>query len=94
MRRTKPRVMMFMAPIAMALMMGLAGCVAGYADGGPEWDGPVFVGGGYYGGDRGYHPQAFHAESGRHTAAAGSARGRASMGARAGGHAASGGHRK
>jgi len=96
MRRTKLSVKMLMAPIAMTLLMGFAGCVGGvgYVDAGPEWDGVVVVGGGH---DRGYdrgHPQAFRAEGGR-PAAVGSARGRASMGARAGGHAPSGGdHRK
>jgi hypothetical protein len=54
MRRTKPSVMMLMAPMAAILLMGLAGCVAGYVDAGPEWDGTVFVGGGYARGyDRG-----------------------------------------
>ena len=76
-----------------------------YGGGGPEWDG-VFVQGGYnergynHGGDyrggynRNNHAQAFHAEGG-HAAAAVSDRGRASMGARAGGgaHASSSGGR-
>jgi hypothetical protein len=88
MRRTKPSVRMLMAPMAMTLLMGLSGCVGGYGyvDEGPEWDGTVFVGGGYDRGyDRGFHPQAFHNEGGFRPAAVGSARGRASMGARAGG---------
>lgn len=93
MRRIKPSVMMLMAPVAMALLMGLAGCVADYGYGGdPEWDGTVFVGGGY-GHDRDYRGGAFHNEGGR-PAAQGSDRGRASMGGRAdsgGGHAPSGG---
>ena len=82
MRRTKPSVKMLLAPMAATLLMGLAGCVGGYVEAGPEWDGTVFVGGGYARGyDRG-HPQAFHAEGGRRPAAVVSARGRASMGAR------------
>jgi hypothetical protein len=93
MRRHKPSVMMLMAPMAMTLLMGMAGCVGGYVDEGPEWDGQVYVGGGYDGGhDRDYHPQAFHAEGGGRPADVGSARGRASMGARAGGGGGGGGH--
>jgi hypothetical protein len=98
MRRTKSSVRKLLAPMAMTLLMGLAGCVGGYGyvDEGPEWNGVVFVGGGP---DRGYgrdyHPQAFHNGGGR-PAAVVSARGKASMGARAGGggHARSGGDRK
>jgi len=98
MRRIKPNVRELIAPMAVTLLMGLAGCVGGYGyvDEGPEWNGVVVVGGGP---DRGYgrdyHPQAFHNEGGRPPAVA-SARGRASMGARAGGggHAASGGNRR
>jgi hypothetical protein len=88
--------MLFLALVAMTLMMGLAGCAVGfgYDDPGPEWDGAVvIVGGGGY--DRDYHNRAFRPEGGR-DAAAGSARGRASMGPRAGGggHASSGrGHK-
>jgi hypothetical protein len=91
MRRTRSRVKMLVAPLAVTLLMGLAGCVATVGDGGPEWGGPVLFGGGF---DRGYHAQAFHAERGGHPVNARSSRGRASMGARGGGHAASGGHRK
>lgn len=84
-----------MLPMAMTLLMGLAGCVGGYGgvDEGPEWNGVVVVGGGY---NHDYHPQAFHNGGGPRPAAVASARGRASMGARAGGggHAASGGGRK
>ncbi len=97
MSRIKPNARKLVAPMAMTLLMGLAGCVGGYGyvDGGPEWDGVVVVGGGYDRGyNRDYHPQAFHNEGGRPAAVA-SARGRASMGARAGGgHAASGGERR
>jgi hypothetical protein len=104
----KSIVMMMLTPMAVALLMGLAGCEVGVDGGpGPEWDGTVFVGGGYYdghggrrddghGGDgRDYHAQAFHAEGG-HPAAAASARGNASRGTRSGGggHASSGGGRK
>jgi hypothetical protein len=91
MRRTKPSVTMCLAPMAVALLMGLAGCVGEYGgDPGPEWDGGVAV---YGRGDGGYRGEAFRNEGGRHPASAGSARGRSSMGARAGGggHAPSGG---
>jgi hypothetical protein len=95
MRRSKPKARKLIAPLAMALLMGLAGCVGGdgYVDEGSEWNGVVFVGGGPDGGyNRDYHPQAFHNDGGRPAAVA-SARGRASMGASAngGGHASSGG---
>jgi hypothetical protein len=86
-----------MAPMAMTLLMGLAGCAVGYVDEGPEWDGVVVVGGGPDRGyDRDYHPQAFHNEGGPRPVAVGSARGRASLGARAGpgGHAPSRGDHK
>jgi hypothetical protein len=81
---------MLMAPMAMTLLMGLAGCVQVGGDVGPEWDGQLVVQGGY---DRDYHAEAFHAERGRQHVDVGSARGRASMGAPAGGggHAPSGG---
>jgi len=103
MSRTKSSVMMMaLASMTMVLLMGLAGCSQGYygevgpgwgapyGDAGPEWDGRVFVQGGY---DRDYHPQAFRAEGGGRPAVAGSDRGRASLGARTsgGGHAPSGG---
>jgi len=92
MRRTKPSVMVLMAPMAMTLLVGLAGCFPGYVDVGPEpeWDGQLFISGGN---DRDHHPQAFHAEDGHHPVDQGSARGRESMGARVGGggHAPSGG---
>jgi hypothetical protein len=94
MRRTKLSVMMLMAPMTAALLTGLAGCGGGYVDVGPEWDGTVYLGGGYDGRyERDHHPQAFRDEGGRHPAGAVSDRGRASMGARAagGGHASSGG---
>jgi hypothetical protein len=99
MRPTKPSVRMLIAPMAMTLLMGLSSCigVGGYVEEGPEWDGVVVVGGGHDRGyDRDYHPQAFRNEGGPHPAAAGSARGRASLGARAGGggHAPSGGGRR
>jgi hypothetical protein len=90
-RPTQPSVIWFVAPLAMTLAMALAGCAVGVGYDEPEWDGGVVVveGGGYGRGyDRDHHAQAFHPEAGR-GAAAGSARGRASMGARAGG----GGHR-
>jgi hypothetical protein len=96
MRRIKPNVRKLIASMAMTLSMGLAGCVGGYGyvDEGPEWNGAVVVGGGYDGGyNRGYHPQAFHNEGGRPAAAA-SARGRASMGARGGGGGHAGGGRR
>ena len=97
MRRTKTNVvMMLIIPMAMTLLMVLPGCAQsyggydgyGYAD--PEWDGQLYIQGGY---DRGYHNQAFRNEGGRHPVAVGSDRGRASMGSRAsgGGHAPSGG---
>lgn len=91
---------MLIAPMAMTLLMGLFGCVGGvgYVDvGPPEWDGVVVVGGGHDGGyDRDHHPQAFHNEGGPRPVAVGSARGRASLGARAGGggRAPSGGGRR
>jgi len=92
MRPTKPSVRMLIAPMAMTLLMGLSSCigVGGYVEEGPEWDGVVVVGGGYDRGhdgghDRDDHPQAFHNEGGARPAAVQSARGRASMGAHAGG---------
>ncbi len=90
MRRIKSWVMIL---ITLTLLMGLTGCVAGYDEAGPEWDGNIFFPGGN---DRDYHRDAFHAADGRHPVNMGSSRGRASMGAHAsgGGHAASGGHRK
>ena len=103
MSRIKSSVMMLsLAPMALALLVGLAGCSQGYygevgpewgtpyGDGGPEWEGQVYVQGGY---ERGYHPQAFRAGGGGRPAAVGSDRGRASLGARAtgAGHAPSGG---
>jgi hypothetical protein len=95
MRRSKTSVRMSLAPIAMTLLMGLAGCAGGfgYVGEGPEWDGVVAVGGGYDRGiNRDYHPQVFHNEGGPRPAVIGSARGRASLGVRAtGGHAPSGG---
>ena len=88
---TKPSVILFVALVALTLAMGLAGCAVGVGYDGPEpeWDGGLVVveGGGYgrgYDRDRDHHAQAFHPEGGR-GAAAGSARGRASMGARGGG---------
>ena len=96
MKRSKPMVMKFLALTALTLVLGLGGCVGyiGAVDEGPEWDGGVVVVGGGGGYDRGYHNQAFRAE-GRRPAHVGSARGRASMGARAGGGgpASGGGHR-
>jgi hypothetical protein len=103
MRRSKNSVRMLMAPLAIALTMSLGGCVAGVDyGGGPEWDGGVVVvgggvvGGGYYGGGgRNYHPQAFRSDGGRRPVVVQSARGRASMGVRAGGgHTSSGGDRR
>lgn len=94
MRQTKPKVMKLLTFMAMTLLMGLAGCVGGYGsvDVGPEWDGVVVVGGGYDRGDnREYHPQAFHNDGGPRRPAVASARGMASMGGHAGGHAPSGG---
>ena len=81
------------------LLMGLTGCVAGYGyDDGPEWDGAVFVGGGYGPGYyRDHHYNAFHGDEGRHPVGAASDRGRASMGggggAGHGGGGVGGGHR-
>ena len=101
MTQTKPSVRMLFAPMAVTLLMGLAGCAAGYVDEGPDWDGTVIVGGVYGRGgydhrgydrggyDRDQHAQVFHAEGGGHPVGMGSDRGRASMGARAGG---GGGH--
>jgi hypothetical protein len=100
MRRTKPSVMMLIAPMAMTLLMSLPGCIGGfgYVDvGPPEWDGVVVVDGGHdRGHDRDYHPQAFHNEGGPRPVAAERDRGRASLGPRAGGggHAPSGGGRR
>jgi len=91
--------MMLMAPLAITLLMGLSGCVvSAYPDRGPdwdgEWDGTVFVGGGY---DRDYHGGAFRSD-GHHSAGEGSARGHESMGGRGGGggggHGSSGGGHK
>jgi hypothetical protein len=94
MRRMKLAVMMFMAPMATAMLMGFAGCVPVGFGPGPEWDGQLFIGGG--GRDR--HDQVFHAEGGNREGD----RGRSSMGGRAGGgspqaahgggHAGGGGH--
>jgi hypothetical protein len=97
MRPTNSSVRMLIVPTAMALLVGLAGCIGGvgYVDEGPEWNGVVVVDGGRDRGDNhDYHPQAFHNEGGYRPAA--SARGRASMGARAGGggHAPSGNDHK
>jgi hypothetical protein len=102
MRPTKPSRMIWMAPLAVTLLMGLGGCVDAYygnsyGDQGSEWDGQLVVVGGNDGGyRRDDHAQAFHNEGGGRPASVGSARGRASMGARAGGggHASSGGGRK
>jgi hypothetical protein len=91
-------VTMLMALVPIALTMSLAGCAVGvdYEGDQPEWDGQlVVVGGGDRGYDRDRHPQAFRAQEHR-PAAVGSARGRASLGSRAGGggHAPSGGNRR
>jgi hypothetical protein len=99
MRPIKAGVMVVVALAAMPLIMSLTGCAVdvGYGPDEPEWDGQlVVVGGGDRGYDRDHHPQAFRADEHR-PAAVGSARGRASMGARAGGgggHAPSGGGRR
>lgn len=83
MKRFKPCAMILLAPLAITFLMALSGCAVGYGGPGPEWGGPaIFVGGG------GYDHNAFRGGGGRRPAAIGSARGRASMGARAGG----GGH--
>ncbi len=85
MNRPKPRVMRLL--LAAILFTGLCGCfVAGDGDGGPVWGGPpVFFVGGYY---HDYGHNAFHNRGGHWSAQQRSARGRASMGPRAGG----GGH--
>jgi len=102
MRQAKARMVLLAMPMAITLLIGLAGCsqgyygYPGYDEVGSDWDGQVFVDGGY---GRDYHTQAFRAEGGRQPVAVGSERGRASMGARAsggsgvggGGHASSGG---
>jgi hypothetical protein len=92
MRRNKPSVMPLARALAMTLVMGLAGCFPYVGvDEGPEWDGQVYVGGGYA---HDYHDNAFRWDGGHRPVSAGSDRGRASMGAAragGGGHGFSGG---
>src|ERR1700689_5028760 len=89
MKRTQSRVRMLMIPLALILLIGLGGCGGVYVDGGPEWDGNIFFTGVHDHDDR-YN--AFHAGGSHWSAGQSSARGRTSMGPRAGGgHAPSGG---
>jgi hypothetical protein len=85
MRRTKPSASRLIPLIAVGLLISLVGCDVGY-DYGPEWDGQLYVGGGYGPGyDRDHRDHAFRDDGGRHPIGEASDRGRASMGARGGG---------
>ena len=99
MRRLKLSMTMLLMPMAVAMMIGLAGCGGvyvdgggpGYYDGGPEWDGGLVVVGGDgrdHRDDR--HDNVFHAGGRDHDAD----RGRSSLGGRVGGgfHGGGGGH--
>lgn len=78
------RMAMLLAPVAMAMSVGLAGCAAGgYYDDGPEWGGGV----GYYGEGGWGRDHAFRHDGGYREGE----RGRASLGGRMGGGGGHGG---
>jgi hypothetical protein len=81
MKRTKLGAVIFVAPMALAMLIGLFGCIP-VDYGGPEWDGRLGYYDGYYGGYD--HGHAFRHDGGDREGE----RGRASLGARGG----SGGH--
>ncbi len=93
MKRTRPNMAVFMAGLTMILTIDLSGCVAGYAEESPEWDGQLYVGDVY---DVGYRRGPFYPDRGHRPEVERSERGRESMGVRAHGseHASpSHGHR-